>query len=176
MKRMEKKQDRASKKSRRFKIGRNIGILLLSMGVLLTGCSGISDMVAVYDNEARIASQSNSYNKVNYRQSEKNNTITVVCETFEGMDTLWDYDAEGTESFDFAYDLKSESGKAKLVLIRPDGSLETLVEVTDKTEGRKAEGAMTLEMEAGRNRIKLVGGEDTQIDLEMTMTKLQGII
>lgn len=150
--------------------------IILFMVVLLTGCSGGFDMAAVYDNETQIASQSNSYNKINYKQSETGNTITVVCETFEGMDTLWSYYADGTENFDFAYDLKAESGKAKLVLIRPDKTLETLVEVTGETQGREAEGAMTLELEEGSNRIKLVGGEDTRIDLEMTLTKMQNIV
>ncbi len=146
---------------------KKVGVIFLCIVMLLTGCTSV-DVTEVYDNDKKIASQSNTYNKVNYKMSEKNGTITLSCEVFEGMDTIWSYTASEDMEVDIRYSLKLESGKTKLVQILPDGTLETIVEVTGESEG--VEGIeKTLQLKEGKNRIKIIGGKDTSINLEMTV-------
>ena len=146
---------------------KKLGIIFLCVVILLTGCAS-SDASSVYDNDRKIASQSNTYNKVNYEMSENNGTITLSCEVFEGMDTIWSYTASEDMKVNIRYSLKVDNGKAKLVQILPDGALETIVEVTDETEeADKVE--KTLQLKKGKNRIKIIGGEDTAVKLELTI-------
>lgn len=146
---------------------KKLGIIFLCVVILLTGCAS-SDASSVYDNDRKIASQSNTYNKVNYEMSENNGTITLSCEVFEGMDTIWSYTASKDMEVDIRYSLKAERGKTKLVQILPDGTLVTIVEVTSESEG--VEGIeKTLQLKEGKNRIKIIGGKDTSINLEMTV-------
>lgn len=148
---------------------KRMGIMLLCAVMLLTGCAGY-DPTTVYDNNRRIAGQSNTYNKVNYKQSQKDNTYKISCELFEGMDTIWNYNASEDMEIQMEYTLAVESGKAKLVLISPDGEVETITEVTNENEVNDSV-EVTLQLEEGENRIKLVGGADTSVDLEMIFSE-----
>lgn len=152
---------------------KKLGLIFLCVMLFLTGCSALN-AASVYDDEGKIASQTNTYSKVNYKASERENTFALTCEVFEGMDTIWTYKAEDDVEMCMLYTLKVESGKAKLVLILPDGSLETIVEVTSESEDAEAVET-TLQLKEGVNRIKLVGDEDTSVELEMAIQEEESI-
>ncbi len=165
---------------------KRLGIVILCTAMLLGGCSGYKTS-ELYDNNRRIAGQGNTYNKVNYKQSQKDNTYKISCEVFEGMDTIWTYNASEDMEMKMTYSLEVEGGKAKLVLISPNGELQTIAEIISDEDGYESsessrssttgeadednEGEtadVTLQLREGNNRIKLVGGADTSINLEMT--------
>lgn len=164
---------------------KKIGIVILCVAILLIGCTGYNP-ADLYDNNKRIAGQGNTYNKVNYKQSEKDNTYKISCEVFEGMDTVWNYNASEDMEMKMTYNLEVEGGKAKLVLISPDGELQTIAEIVsgeedyessessvtnENDEGNEGETAeVTLQLREGNNRIKLVGAADTALNLEMTFS------
>lgn len=148
---------------------KKIMLVLLCTVMVLTGCAAF-DAAAVYDDEKKIASRSNTYNKVNYKQVEVGDTVELSCQVFEGMDTIWTRTLKEDASMVMSYDMEVTNGKAKLVLILPDDSMETIAEVSQE-QGTDAGEEITLELKEGLNRIKLVGGEDTSVKLEMTVSE-----
>lgn len=85
----------------------------------------------------------------------------------EGMDTVWKYEASEDTEVTFEWKLNVSSGKAKFVLIDPDGNLSTLVECKAESGGEQ-DGTETFEMKKGENRVKLVGAEKTSLEYEFT--------
>ena len=60
---------------------------------LITGCAS-NPMVAVYDNDAKIASNTNTYNLINYEQKLEDGHFSANVEKMEGMDTIWVFDVK----------------------------------------------------------------------------------
>jgi hypothetical protein len=125
-------------------------------------------MLAVYNDDSKIASDSNSYNLINDEQSIENQNYEGSIEKFEGMDTIWTYDAMEDINLDIEYQVSVHTGKMKLVLIAPDDTLTTIVEVTPKNTMKNIENT-TLELKKGKNRIKVVGGKNTKLDLDISI-------
>ena len=123
-----------------------------------------------YDNEKGIAGQTNSYNLTNYSGSQDENTVSGSAEKMEGMDTIWNYTASDDTEVILSWKLSVSSGKAKLVLIDPDGNLSTVVECEASSDGQQ-EGSGTFEIKQGENRVKLVGAEETALEFEFTADK-----
>lgn len=123
-----------------------------------------------YDNEKGIAGQTNSYNLTNYSGSQDENTVSGSAEKMEGMDTIWNYTSPDNTEVTLSWKLSVSSGKAKLVLIDPDGNLSTLVEC-EASSGGEQEGSGTFEIKQGENRVKLVGAEETALEFEFTADK-----
>lgn len=142
---------------------------LLGVGLtavcLMSGCTP-NPMVAVYDNDIKIASSTNSYNLINYEQTTEDGHFTANVEKMEGMDTIWVFDTEEDTSLDIAYTLNVYSGKVKLVLINPKGDISIIAECdTEIAEPVQS----TLNVESGNNRIKIVAGENTKFDIEISI-------
>lgn len=133
----------------------------------LSGCN-LNPMIVIYDNEAEIASDSNTFNLVNSEQSIENQSYKGSIEKFEGMDTIWTYDAEEDGIVELTYLASVYSGKVKLVLIAPDDSVTTIIEITSATEMADVQTYM-LNIKEGNNRIKVVGGENTKLDIELSI-------
>lgn len=84
----------------------------------------------------------------------------------EGMDTIWVFDAEEDKSLDITYTINVFSGKMKLVLINPKGDVSIIAECdTEMSEPVQS----TLNVESGNNRIKIVAGENTKFDIEISI-------
>lgn len=88
------------------------------------------------------------------------------------MDTIWTYDENGCEKkkVEFTYFASVYSGKMKIVLIEPDGSLTTIAEITPETEMEDPQ-TYAIEIKEGLNRIKIVGGKNTKFDIELSASK-----
>ena len=131
---------------------------------LMTGCA--NPMVAIYDNDIKIASNTNSYNLNNYEQTAEDGHFTASVEKMEGMDTIWGFDSEEDKSLDITYTMNVSSGKMKLVLINPKGDVSIIAECdTEMSEPIQS----TLNVEGGNNRIKIVAGENTKFDIEISI-------
>lgn len=137
----------------------------LAAACLMTGCA-YNPMVAVYHNNERIASDTNSYNLDSVDQTSENGRFTANVERMEGMDTIWVFDTEEEVDLDITYTLDVASGKLKLVLISPDGDVVTIAEC----DSEMSEPALaTLNLEKGNNRIKIVAGQNTKFDIDLSI-------
>ena len=147
-----------------MKIRKIFGATLITV-CLITGCAA-NPMVAVYDNDQRIASDTNTYNLDKVDQTTEDGHFTASVEKMEGMDTIGVFDAEEDTSLDITYTLNVSSGKMKLVLINPKGD----VSVIDECDTEMSEPVQsTLNVESGNNRIKIVAGENTKFDIEISI-------
>lgn len=125
-------------------------------------------MTAVYDSDVKIAGPSNTYNLTNIEQSIDGQNYICDVERFEGMDTIWTYEAPADETSELNCLISVSSGKLKLVLIEPDNTLTTIVELTAET-GQEDSRTFPLNLKKGENRIKVVTGADTQFDMELSV-------
>ena len=124
-------------------------------------------MLAVYDDNAKIAGDTNTYNLSNYEQVQSDLHFTASVGKMEGMDTIWVLDAEEDMTVDITYQLSVFSGKMKLVLIDPEKEVSVIVECDSEMEETVQS---TLDVKKGNNRIKIVAAENTQFDIDMTLS------
>ena len=140
-------------------------LIVCVVGILfLTACS-FNAMNALYADNKKIASDNNSYNLNSIEQKIDEQTFTGNVE-FEGMDTIWEYEANGNEEVDIEYLLSLTQGSAKLVLILPDGTITPIVENTNRSEVKEL-ALSPLSLKEGRNRIKLVAKDKANIRFEV---------
>ena len=72
---------------------------------LMAGCA-FHSMTAIYENDQMIASSTNSYSLINIEQLSEERHFTASVEKMEGMDTIWDFNAEENMPLDVTYTLK----------------------------------------------------------------------
>ena len=139
-------------------------ILMVLMAILImAGCS----MGGIYDNDKSIQSDTNSFS-LSMESQKKTGQVLTGTGSMSGMDTIWVYKAE--EDIELVMDclLEVTAGKAKLVHIAPDDTLTVLTEVTqDDTETEPLQ--VTIPVKEGKNRIKLVAADDTQLYYSITI-------
>ena len=139
------------------------GILLGSL--LLSGCAS-NPMVAIYNDNERIASTSNSYNLDHVEQELTDGQLTASVERLEGMETIWTYSSDTDKEISISYDINIFSGVLKIVLITPDGEVNIIEEYS---AGTQEFAQSILNVQSGNNRIKLVAGKDTKFDIEISI-------
>ena len=142
-----------------------VGTLLTT--ILLAGCA-INPAVAVYDNNEKIASESNTFNLDAVEQEIKDGQMTANVERMEGMEIIWSYSSEEDREVDITYNLNVYSGKLKMVLITPYGEVN-VIEECDTEMAEPLQSA--LNVQSGENRIKLVAGKDTKFDMEVSISE-----
>jgi len=134
---------------------------------LLTGCAP-DYTIDVYDSDKKIASDTNTYNLINYEQTVEDAHFTASVEKMEGMYTIWSFNATEDTTIDITYSLKVFSGKMKLVLINPKGEVlvvtECDFEMTEPVQNM-------LNIESGNNRIKIVADENTKFDIDISVSE-----
>ncbi len=149
-----------------MKIRKIFGATLITV-CLITGCAA-NPMVAVYDNDQKIASDTNTYNLDKVDQTTEDGHFTASVEKMEGMDTIWVLDAEKDTTLDVTYTLNVFSGKVKLVLINSKDEIAIIAECdTEMTEPVQG----TLNIKKGNNRIKIVADENTKFDIDISISE-----
>lgn len=145
-------------------------LILIFVTVLLvlsvTGCVNGANLI--YDNETKLAADYNTFSITDRRQNHDGQFLTCTIGRFEGMFNLWTYKAAEETDLDIEYFLNVSGGEAKLVLIGPDDTITTLVEVTPETGMENAQTA-TLHLQAGKNRIKVVGRHSNGVELTLSI-------
>lgn len=142
-------------------------LLFLAMLFVLTGCftGAINDMGEIYSNDEKISSDTNTYN-LNYIKNQTIDMQRFVGDIeFDGMDTIWKYNAEKDIEIDMSYLLTLSQGTAKLVLIQPDGTVVNITETTKDSDITELQVA-SLSLKEGENRIKLVAKNKARISFE----------
>ena len=84
------------------------------------------------------------------------------------MDTIWTYESDKNIELDITYLLNVKSGKLKLVLITPDGSITNLIEVTKESDVLDY-ATNTLQIKKGLNRIKIVADKNTSLEFDISI-------
>lgn len=143
---------------------KHIGILFL-VAILITGCS---DIASIYDSDEQISSTSNVYNLINVTQAIDGQELTGEVEKFEGMDTIWSYEATEDMELEMKYLLNATKGKVKLVLISPDNSLTNVIERSDKATFTDY-ATSTMQIKKGKNKLKMVAGKDCKVKFDITI-------
>lgn len=133
--------------------------------LLLTGCS----MNYLYSNDKKISSYTNSFNLNKAEQTIEDQEYIGELE-FEGMDTVWIYNAEQDMDIEVSYLLSVSEGKAKLVFIGPEGELKILVENTGNVIQKEMKTSK-FSLKKGKNRIKLIGANKAQIYLKLKINE-----
>lgn len=143
-------------------------IVLITMSImiisLLVGCMNTTTN-KVYNDNNKIASVSDTFGL-----DESNETIEsgIYKGKFKlsGSGTIWTYESSTDFDLQIPYTLLVKSEKAKIVLISPDN---TVVNLLENTSDFTIEGAtsVTAPIKKGNNRIKVVGYEKADIDIEL---------
>jgi hypothetical protein len=124
--------------------------LLVSLVLLLTGCSASEFQKSVYNDDSKLIKQADSYSYKSRVGSTTSEKSEIKFGSFFGMDTLWSIEAKEEAVVTLEYDIKIEKGDFKVVLIGPDNKVITIV---DKGNSGKQE----LRLQKGNSRIKIVG-------------------
>lgn len=146
---------------------KKILLSVLLSAVLLSGCGG-NTMTSLYDDDEKIASESDTYSFDETMQEIDQQNFGAEIERMEGTSTIWSYKAESDEDIEIHAFLKVDAGKAKLVLIDPDNTVSI---ITKGNRGDVASNDGTLAVKKGENRIKLVGGKNTKLVVNLSISK-----
>ena len=143
---------------------KHIGILFL-VAILITSCI---DIASIYDSDKQISSTSNVYNLVNITQAIEGEKFIGEIEKFEGMYTIWSYEATEDMELEITYLLNASKGKVKLVLISPDDSLTNVIERSENATFNDY-ATSTMQIKKGTNRLKMVAGKDCSIKFDIAI-------
>lgn len=140
---------------------RKLLVIVFAMIVLVTGCS-INDL---YNNTKALQKDSNTYNLDEESQRVEGQLYEGYI-TFEGISTIWRYEVEETTDIDFNISMESNSGRAKIILLKPDGEIEVLIE--HDVDSMTSNEVFSLKLEPGLNRIRVVAANKAEIKLVTT--------
>lgn len=146
---------------------KRLAAVFLASLFIFTGCQE-SDVAEIYDNDKKIAQNSNSFNLMDIRQVALTGHFSANVGRMEGMDTVWICTADEDMSMEFTYLIKVYAGKLKLVLITPDNEVSTIYECEEEMPEAVAS---TVNLKAGENRIKLVAAQGTEFDIDLSATE-----
>ncbi|SHE80315.1 hypothetical protein SAMN02745195_01155 [Thermoanaerobacter uzonensis DSM 18761] len=126
-------------------------ILLFLVMSIFCRCSNISSyQKEIYNDNAKIINQGDSYTFLNRVGDIKDNNLKIVYSGFYGMETIWEVESEGKGTVTIKFDSKVDKGKFKLVFITPENKVINVFEQSGK-------GEKTIQTEKGKSRIKIVG-------------------
>ena len=145
--------------------------LIIVLCLFMTGCSNkfaeneYDSVEKIIESEDRYAKESSVFNSIDGGYS-------LVVSKFDGRQTLWTDTLEESQSVEIEFSFALTEGRAKIVHIDADGNVTTLIECTPETS---TDGYLTktVSMSTGENKLKIVGFDCENIDLEMFFTVSQ---
>lgn len=120
----------------------------------------------MYDDDALIAGESESdiWRATNYCGGE--NSVSVSKFALNGSDALWILYANRETTLELSSVFALRDGRFKIVLVRPDQTVQTLNESGEKT-------TVEITLLQGRNVIKMVGQEARLEDIDIACSGMQ---
>ena len=140
-------------------------LLLGLIVVLLTGCGNAFAKKEYYDTD-KIAQTEDRYAKESSVFNQIDNGYSLKVKKFDGRQTLWTKTFENNKDIDIKIKLSLSEGDAKLVYVDEGGYVTTIIECTSDNCVDE-EVVKTVSLKKGLNRIKIVGYECKNIDLEL---------
>ncbi len=151
-------------------IGIVIGVVIVLMVVAYIVIQGLlHPMNQIYNHTDKMLSKENSYNLFMQEQSIIDTTYEANME-LEGMGMIWTYQATSDETIDIRYLLKNSQGQAKLVLVKADGEIQTIVE-TKGNNNMDATQMVRVTLTKGENFIKVVAKDHAKIEVKLEAPK-----
>ncbi|APC42691.1 50S ribosomal protein L7ae [Clostridium estertheticum subsp. estertheticum] len=148
------------------------GIVLLTMTIIMIslfiGC-GNNTMSKIYNDDSKIANVSDTFGLDESEETIESGIYKGKLK-LSGSGTIWAYESSTDFDLQVPYTLSINGGKAKIVLISPDNKVVNLVENTAKAT-IKGETVLTVPIKKGNNRIKVVGYEKADINIELQIDK-----
>lgn len=140
-------------------------LLIIVLCMLMTGCSNkfaeneYDSVEKIIESEDRYAKEGSVFNPIDGGYS-------LTVSKFDGRQTLWSDTLENSQSVEIKVSFMLTEGQAKIVHIDAEGNVTTLIECTPETS---TDGYVikTVSMTSGENRLKIVGFDCENIDLEM---------
>lgn len=142
-------------------------IICILFTIILSGCGNSRN--SLYTDKREILSENNSFNLSNTEQEISQDGYVGKME-FEGMDTIWRYDCATETQLEVTYLLSVFNGTAKLVLITPNGEIETIAEEGYENNDNELT-TIKLNLEKGLNRIKLVAKSNAIINIQLKVSQ-----
>ncbi|MGN0778568.1 MAG: hypothetical protein ACI4MJ_05425 [Aristaeellaceae bacterium] len=139
--------------------------LLLVLCLTLCSCSA-PQHAGIYQDNAAIARQGDSYTMTSYQHQAQSNALQCTIKASTGMLTLWSMQADADTPVNVDCTLTVQAGRAKLVHIAPDGTVNTLLEVSP--DAPVSTSTLHFTALSGNNRVKLVLAKDTTLDMSLT--------
>ena len=146
-----------------------VRIILPTIAIMLlfSSCS-FNSMLSIYNNDKKIASETNTFNLGEIEQEIDNKKIEAKIDDIEGMETIWSFTSDEDMDIELSGEMSIKSGKAKLVLILPDNTLILLAEKDFASNSNEI--TQTFSVKQGLNRIKIVAEKNTELDLVLAST------
>jgi len=144
---------------------RMLGLVCLNLflAAVLFGCGAGSDKQKIFDDEAGITQDGDTYTFVNRTGSTNSDEDVALAYTgFSGVQTIWIIEVSAASEVDFEFNSTVDDGDFKVVLVTPDKEIVTLLTGTQQ-------GTATQELTQGKYAVKLLGrNADGQINLSLT--------
>lgn len=143
--------------------------LIALLCLLLTGCSN-EFARQESDSNGKISQESDRYSKVGSMFSQTREGYSLTVSKFDGRETLWKDTVEEDQNMDVDVSFSISKGQAKIVHIDEEGNVTTVIECFPDTS---TDGFVTktISLKSGKNRLKIVGYDCEDIDLQMQFAK-----
>lgn len=140
-------------------------ILVCLMSLFMTAC-GNGYARREYDSDEKISQMSDHYAKEDSVFHAVDGGYSLTVSKFNGRETLWKETIEENRNIDIDFSFHLSKGQAKVVHIDPDGNVTTVMECSPDavTDGFTAK---SVALKSGQNRLKIVGYDCEDLELEM---------
>lgn len=149
---------------------RKIFAAVVFICLLSAGCSNVY-AEREYDSADKIAQEADRYTKVMSKSNQTQEGYSLDMAEFDGRETLWSDTLEEDKEIEMEISFALSSGMAKVVHIDDEGHVTTIIECSPETS---TDGyiAKTISFKSGKNRLKIVGYDCEDIQLELLYSGL----
>ncbi len=142
-----------------------IALLFVCICLLFTGCN--NDYAREeYDSAEKIALEADHYAKVKSIFTSIQGGYSLHVSKFDGRETLWSNVLNENKEIEIDFLFTLSSGEAKVVHIDDEGNVTTIIECSPETSTDEYV-TKTVSLKSGRNRLKIVGYDCIDMELEM---------
>lgn len=124
-----------------------------------------------YNSNEKISLMNDRYAKEFSVFNSTNEEVSLTISKFNGRETLWTRKLETNQDMEMSFSFHLSKGQAKIVHIDNDNNVTTVIECVPDTS---TDGFITktVSLKSGQNRLKIVGYDCENIDLNIQFSKL----
>ncbi|MDR5659311.1 hypothetical protein RH915_07395 [Serpentinicella sp. ANB-PHB4] len=142
-------------------------VIVMSV-IILSGCMSLTTTQRkAYDDDQYILQEKDNYTFTNRSYQDEDENYAMTFDTFYGVETLWEMDAEAEGKLFLEYESNLKKGSFRCVLVTPENEVITLFDGTDK-------GKLELDVVEGKSWLKIVG-KDAGGAFAITINKAENI-
>ena len=144
-------------------------VLAVLLCLSVSGCSN-GFAKAEYESAEKIAKAEDHYAKERSVANTTDTGCSITVSKFDGRETIWSDMTDEAQDMEMDFSFSLSKGKAKVVHIDDEGSVETVIECLPETS---TDGFVTktVSLTPGQNRLKLVGYDCEDIGLQILFTE-----